>query len=86
VRPTGPNSTYPPVISTPNPTGYHITLDLGAEGTLELDVAVLGDLIGVNPEYARFIGNMSGELVAAGGAATTGLTGMALFEQFKLTQ
>ncbi|KAJ7930558.1 hypothetical protein B0H13DRAFT_1702697 [Mycena leptocephala] len=32
VRPTGQNSTYPPVISTGNPSGYHISLDIGADG------------------------------------------------------
>ncbi|KAJ7446110.1 hypothetical protein FB451DRAFT_1188870 [Mycena latifolia] len=85
VRPTGQNATYPPVLSTGNPSGYHIDLDLGAHGRLEVDVAVLTPLIGVNPEYARSIGNMSGSVVPVHGHATTGLTGMALFEQFKLT-
>ncbi|KAJ7796076.1 hypothetical protein B0H13DRAFT_2510203 [Mycena leptocephala] len=86
VRPTGPNSTYPPIITTPNPTGYHISLDLGhTEGTLEVDVAVLTNIIGANPVYARFIGNMSAEFVPVRGVATKGLKGMALFEQFKLT-
>ncbi|KAJ6600362.1 hypothetical protein DFH09DRAFT_1128111 [Mycena vulgaris] len=86
VRPTGQNATYPPVISTPNPTGYHIDLDLGADGRLEVDVAVLAPLIGLNPEYARSVGTLSGSLVPVRGHATTGLTGMALFEQFKLTR
>ncbi|KAJ7255135.1 hypothetical protein B0H12DRAFT_1114271 [Mycena haematopus] len=85
VRPAGQNTTYPPVISTGNPSGYHIEADLGAEGTLVVEVGVLSDLIGVNPEYARFVGNMAGEVVSTEGEATTGLVGMALFEQFKLT-
>ncbi|KAJ7334030.1 hypothetical protein DFH08DRAFT_1019939, partial [Mycena albidolilacea] len=37
VRPTGENATYPPLLTTGPPSGYHITLDLGAEdGVLEL--------------------------------------------------
>ncbi|KAJ6600369.1 hypothetical protein DFH09DRAFT_1128132, partial [Mycena vulgaris] len=79
VRPTGQNATYPPVISMPNPTGYHIDLDLGVHGQLEV-----APLIGLNPEYAHSVGTMSGFLVPVRGHAATGLTGMALFEQFKL--
>ncbi|KAJ7145567.1 hypothetical protein C8R44DRAFT_601176 [Mycena epipterygia] len=86
VRPTGQNSTYPPVISTGNPSGYHINLDLSSGGRMKVDVAVLAPLIGVNPEYARSVGNMTGSIVPVNGAATTGLTGTALFEQFKLTR
>ncbi|KAJ7448677.1 hypothetical protein B0H11DRAFT_2161992 [Mycena galericulata] len=90
VRPTGPggaNATYPPVISTPDPEGYRIVLALppvarvleGAgedPGTLEMDVSVRLQTFEANPEYARFIGNLS---------TSTGLTGVALFEQFKVT-
>ncbi|KAJ6617202.1 hypothetical protein B0H10DRAFT_1914609 [Mycena sp. CBHHK59/15] len=85
VRPTGPNATYPPVISSPNPTGYHIDLDLGSEGMLTVNVNVLAPLIAPNPEYARSVGNLSGSVVPASPAAAQVLTGMALFEQFKLT-
>ncbi|KAF7362587.1 hypothetical protein MVEN_00607400 [Mycena venus] len=86
VRPTGPNATYPPVLSSPNPSGYHISLDLGArEGSLEIDVTVLANLVDVNPEYARLLGNMSAELVPPTGRKKY-FTGMALFDQFKLTQ
>ncbi|KAJ7686123.1 hypothetical protein B0H17DRAFT_1013780 [Mycena rosella] len=85
VRPTGQNATYPPGISTGNPSGYHIDLDLGAHGKLEVDVSVLAATIPLNPTYARSVGNMSGSLVPLKGRATTGLTGTALFEQFKLT-
>ncbi|KAJ7444998.1 hypothetical protein B0H11DRAFT_2341611 [Mycena galericulata] len=90
VRPTGPggaNATYPPVISTPDPEGYRIVLALppvarvlegtGEDpGTLEMDVSVRLQTFEANPEYARFIGNLS---------TSTGLTGVALFEQFKVT-
>ncbi|KAF7373140.1 hypothetical protein MSAN_00521900 [Mycena sanguinolenta] len=85
VRPTGQNATYPPVISTGNPSGYHIDFDLGCEGTLVVDVEVLGNIVVVNPEYGRFVGNMTGSVSPMEGEATTGLVGMALFEQFKLT-
>ncbi|KAJ6457615.1 hypothetical protein C8R45DRAFT_844134 [Mycena sanguinolenta] len=85
VRPTGQNATYPPVISTANPSGYHIDVDLGADGTLAIDVTVLSNLVGVNPEYGRFLGNMTGSIVLPDGNSTAGLVGMALFEQFKLT-
>ncbi|KAJ6457628.1 hypothetical protein C8R45DRAFT_563619 [Mycena sanguinolenta] len=87
VRPTGQNSTYPSVISIGNPSGYRIEVDLGKEsGTLVADVEVLGNLVPVNPEYGRFLGNITGSLVAPGGEATTGLLGMALFEQFKFVE
>ncbi|KAJ7435498.1 hypothetical protein B0H11DRAFT_2257159 [Mycena galericulata] len=45
-------------------------------GTLEIDVSVRLQTIDANSEYARFIGNLS---------ASTGLTGVALFEQIKVT-
>ncbi|KAJ7749630.1 hypothetical protein B0H16DRAFT_1461039 [Mycena metata] len=78
------NSTYPPVLSTGNPSGYHVDLDLGGNGKLELDLTVLAPLIALNPEYARFVGNMSGSIT--GGRKTERLIGMALFERFKLTE
>ena len=84
VRPIGQNATYPPLVGTGNPSGYHIEVDLGQDGTLTADVEVLGSLIEVNPEYGRFVGKMTGEVVPLDGDVTTGLAGMALFEQFKL--
>ncbi|KAJ7461326.1 hypothetical protein B0H11DRAFT_1736097 [Mycena galericulata] len=84
VRPTGPgrvNATYPPVLSTPDPEGYRIVLSLprvdgGHEATLDIDVSVTFHIVRANPEYARLIGNLS---------TSSGLTGVALFEQFKVT-
>ncbi|KAJ6457631.1 hypothetical protein C8R45DRAFT_1184337 [Mycena sanguinolenta] len=84
VRPSGQNATYPPLVSTGNPSGYHIEVDLGQDGTLTADVEVSGNLIEANPEYGRFVGKITGEEVALDGMVTTGLVGMALFEQFKL--
>ncbi|KAJ7255134.1 hypothetical protein B0H12DRAFT_1323309 [Mycena haematopus] len=87
-RPVGENATYPPVLSTPNPAGYHVEFDLGKEGRLEVDVLVLANLIDVNPEYARFMGSMEGVVSSGNGNGDVGekLVGMALFEQFKLTE
>ncbi|KAK7055843.1 hypothetical protein R3P38DRAFT_1369637 [Favolaschia claudopus] len=89
VRPTGANnaSFYPPVLSTPNPTGYHISLDLGNKTRMEVDVNVLVNLNEFNPAYARVVGNMSARVVVPPGArgkTQADLQGMALFEQFKL--
>ncbi|KAJ6457619.1 hypothetical protein C8R45DRAFT_844101 [Mycena sanguinolenta] len=82
-RPTG-NTTYPPVLSGPNPTGYHVEFDLGEEGKLVLDVDVWANLVEENPEYGRFVGGMEGLVVDAKGVKGEKLTGTALFEQFKL--
>ncbi|KAK7008216.1 hypothetical protein R3P38DRAFT_3591328 [Favolaschia claudopus] len=93
VRPTGADggSAYPPVISTPNPSGYHILLDVGEEnGRMEFDVDVVQDIIQPNPTYGRFIGNVSGRISVPGGKKgawyTKDLRGVALFDQFKLTE
>ncbi|KAJ7693085.1 hypothetical protein B0H17DRAFT_1060712 [Mycena rosella] len=90
VRPTGANSTYPPVRSTGNPSGYHITLDLSEAGKLEMDVSVTGIAMdNVLSEYTRAVGNITGTVVAVGGHnnrhAEAVLEGKALFEQFKMT-
>ncbi|KAK7055840.1 hypothetical protein R3P38DRAFT_2682331 [Favolaschia claudopus] len=86
VRPIG--SSYPPVMSTPNPTGYHISLDLGDETRMEVDVNVLGDLSEPNPAYAGFVGNMSAWIVGPPGTRENRaeLHGVALFDQFKLIE
>ncbi|KAK7017398.1 hypothetical protein R3P38DRAFT_2987232 [Favolaschia claudopus] len=93
VRPTGADggSAYPPVISTPNPSGYHILLDIGKEnGRMELNVDVVQDIIHPNPTYGRFIGNVRGHISVPGGkkgsSFTKDLRGVALFDQFKLTE
>ncbi|KAJ6570568.1 hypothetical protein DFH09DRAFT_1362677 [Mycena vulgaris] len=91
VRPTGQNSTYPPVLSTGNPSGYHISLDLVRMGTLHLDVVVTGLLVDNGfSEYTRFVGNITGVLVPVGGNKAEDeekvLEGKALFEQFKMTK
>ncbi|KAJ7066198.1 hypothetical protein C8F01DRAFT_1122585 [Mycena amicta] len=73
---------YPPVLSTPDPIGYHINIDGVNEGVnMQVDVHVLAPLVDANPAYARFFGNLTA--VLAGGQQ---FQGTALFEQFKLTQ
>jgi hypothetical protein len=59
VRPTGSNSQLPPVITSGNPQGFHIDLDLGSEGILEVDIesnVALADAI----VYLRWAANMTG--------------------------
>ncbi|KAK7008218.1 hypothetical protein R3P38DRAFT_3024000 [Favolaschia claudopus] len=65
-------SLYPPTMSTPNPTGYRISLDLGDGTRMEVDVNVLGDLSEPNPAYAGFVGNMSARTVGPPGATGGG--------------
>lgn len=78
VRPTGHNSQYPPVVTSGNPQGFHIDIDLGAEGALSVDIETnipLADAI----LYSRWAGNVTGGLL---GGDT--YTGVALYEDFKL--
>ncbi|KAJ7826042.1 hypothetical protein B0H14DRAFT_2596124 [Mycena olivaceomarginata] len=53
-RPTGDNDTYPPHRSTGDPSGYHVTLDLGGNGTLVVDASITGiPMDNVLDEYSR---------------------------------
>lgn len=77
VRPTGANSQYPPVITSGNPQGFHIDLDLGSEGVLEVNVTsdvTIADAI----LYTRWSGTLSGGV--KGGPV---YKGVALYEEFK---
>ena len=77
VRPTGKNSQYPPKITSGNPEGLHIDLDLGDEGMLRVDVkanVVLADAF----LYSRFSGMLSGGV--DGGPQYTGVS---VYEEFK---
>src|SRR5262249_2338945 len=79
VRPIGNNAQYPPVITSGNPSGFHIEMDLGEEGRLEADVwstLVIADVI----LYTRWIGTITGGVLGG-----TNYTGMALYEKFKLS-
>ena len=78
VRPWGANDEYPPTISSGPPQGVYIEVDLGAEGTLHLNIT--NELTIVDSGvYQRFIGSVYGDL---NGGNT--IEGRALHEQFKL--
>ncbi|KAF7364506.1 hypothetical protein MVEN_00319300 [Mycena venus] len=85
VRPTGQDSTYPPHISTGDPSGYHITLDLGIESSLELNVSVEVQIAAIPPIYTRSKGRVTGVLTTVG-TAVEEMAGVALFEQLVLTE
>ncbi|KAH9207554.1 hypothetical protein DL95DRAFT_482702 [Leptodontidium sp. 2 PMI_412] len=81
VRPTGRNSQYPPVITSGNPDGFRIDLDLGAAhgGMLSVNVTTklaVSDVI----LYTRWIGTMQGSV--SGGPVYNGI---ALYEEFKMS-
>lgn len=79
VRPTGENSQYPPVVSTGNPEGFDIDLDLPSGQVLEVNVTTSLVVVDVGL-YARYTGELSG-----GVQGSTVYTGVALYEEFKLT-
>jgi len=83
VRPTGENASYPPHSSTGKPSGYHITMDLGAEGVLDMNVSVVATLISI-PIYARAVGHIRGSIRTAGKSGEAIMSGIALLEQFTL--
>ncbi|KAJ7659595.1 hypothetical protein DFH06DRAFT_965437, partial [Mycena polygramma] len=63
VRLSAKNSAFP----LPGPSsGYHVTLDLGKAGTLEVDVSVMEKVVDT-PVYTRSVGAISGEVVPIGG-------------------
>jgi hypothetical protein len=82
VRPKEENATYPPGSDIGFPSSYHITLDLGAEGVLEIDAIVVESLMPV-PSYGRFVGNLTGSITPVGGAGGNLMSGVALFEQYR---
>lgn len=82
VRPSGVNDKYPPEVTTGNPGGFTIEMDLGTAGILSVNVTVKSILTEAETFYTRFAGSMVGSL--NGGELIEG--GVALFEQFKLTE
>ena len=81
VRPWGENSQYPPVITSGNPQGFYIELDLESGGVLEVNVKstlVIADVV----LYTRWIGTMSG---GTQGSSVV-YQGVALYEEFKVTE
>ena len=79
VRPSGVNNTYPPTISTGNPGGFTIEIDLGREGSLHVDVTATAVASPALNLYTEWIGTVNGSV--NGGEQ---LSGVALFEMFKL--
>ncbi|KFZ18025.1 hypothetical protein V501_01412 [Pseudogymnoascus sp. VKM F-4519 (FW-2642)] len=78
VRPTGKNSQYPPKITSGNPEGLHIDLDLGAEGMLRVNVtahSVLADAFLYYRASGLLVGGVDGGPV---------YTGVSVYEEFKL--
>jgi hypothetical protein len=84
VRPAGQNSTYPPKISSGKPEGYHITLDLPDHGVLTMDVAVSAIILDF-PIYGRFTAHTSGSVTPIKGGRKELSAGVALLEQFAMT-
>ncbi|KAI9816472.1 MAG: hypothetical protein M1827_001604 [Pycnora praestabilis] len=80
VRPFGANATYPPTPAG-NPTGFNISMDLGAEGILDFAVEVVETLVQApGGLYTRWTGALSGGI-----EGREALEGFALFEQFRLS-
>ncbi|EEU33822.1 uncharacterized protein NECHADRAFT_89104 [Fusarium vanettenii 77-13-4] len=81
VRPTGDNSTYPPVVSTGSPSGYSIEIALpkGEKLLVHMNNLVLATSIG--QVYERFIGNVSGTLNDVSLGHSSGL-----WEQFNIKE
>lgn len=79
VRPIGINSQYPPVITSGDPAGFHIDLDLGNLGVLSVDVTSTATVSPPVQLYTRWFGSMSGGIVGG-----TVYKGVALYEEFKL--
>lgn len=76
MRPIG--TTYPPTGDGNYPTGFTISIPLGAQGTLTATASVTRTILGV-PFYERWIGTVSGSLNA--GPASTGV---GLWEEINL--
>jgi len=80
VRPTGATDSYPPVISSGIPSGnFHVTIDLGSEGTFVLNVTSKHLVIEAVPSYYRWTGTLTGGIVGR-----ESFVGAALYEEFVL--
>ena len=81
VRPAGENDTYPPTVTSGNPEGYSIIIDLGNDEILSVNATAKTVLLQAETLYTRSSGSLEGRL--NGGPLLTG--GVALFEEFKMT-
>ena len=71
-------SDYPPTETSNYPEGFHISMDLGEEGQLEVDV--INTLITYSsPTYYRWIGSMSGGIIGQ-----QNYNGSALYEEINM--
>ena len=82
VRPIGVNDDYPPTVTSGDPDGFAVVFDLEGGGMLNVNVTVINIIGEAATLYTRFAGSMIGSL--NGGKLIEG--GVALFEQFKLTE
>ncbi|KJZ80054.1 hypothetical protein HIM_00768 [Hirsutella minnesotensis 3608] len=76
VRPRGANSTYPPTLSSGEPEGFTLSIDLGAAGALEIELSRQTTLT-LTPNYKRWIGQLKGGFRNS----STVMTGTAVYEQ-----
>ena len=74
----GVNSTYPPLLDSGNPEGFHVVLDVDTNGTMEINITSNALVLQVGETYGRWLGNMTGSL--NGGDV---MNGIALYEEFK---
>jgi hypothetical protein len=77
VRPTGANNVFPPVSGNDAPGGFHISVNVEGQGTLEVDVTHKVVLTTDPGTVYRWTGSLSG-----GFGNGTNWTGPALYEQF----
>lgn len=78
VRPTGQNDTYPPTTTSGTPSGFAISIDMGVNGTLKVNVE--GILVATGDGlYLRGLGNSYGTFNGAELA-----NGTAMWDAFSL--
>ncbi|KAI9046947.1 hypothetical protein LZ554_009022 [Drepanopeziza brunnea f. sp. 'monogermtubi'] len=78
VRPTGPNSQYPPTQRSGYPSGFRVDFTLADGRTLNVTVRAESLIADAGAVYGRWMGGVEGRL--DGGRLITG--GKALFEQY----
>ena len=79
VRPIGANSTYPPAMGTGPPSGFHIEIDMGTNGIMEIDADSSHLVVSVKGVYFRWTGTLKGGI-----KGQPSLTGTAMWEEFLL--
>ncbi len=78
VRPSGANDTYPPTTSTGGPSGFTIEIDLGSEGTMDVQVTIeVVSLAAGEPLYTEWVGTLTGSV--NGGEHLTGVASLEMF-------